>query len=100
MNLKDELTSLYNSLLEKNEVEGLAFLAERFAGEIVFSTSFGLEDQVITHLILDNHIPISISPLIQGDFSMRPIRYGKVLMNAIIHILLRIILIPKLLRSM
>lgn len=54
MNLKDELTSLYNSLLEKNEVEGLAFLAERFAGEIVFSTSFGLEDQVITHLILDN----------------------------------------------
>ena len=66
MNLKDELTSLYNSLLEKNEVEGLAFLAERFAGEIVFSTSFGLEDQVITHLILDNHIPISIFTLDTG----------------------------------
>ena len=94
MNIKDELTSLYNSLLEKNEVKGLAFLAERFAGEIVFSTSFGLEDQVITTFRL------AFLPLIQGDFLVRPIRYGKALMNAIIHISLRTILIPKLLRSM
>ena len=64
--MKEQLTTLHNVLLQKNEVEGLAFLAQQFPNEIVFSTSFGLEDQVITHLILDNHIPISIFTLDTG----------------------------------
>ena len=64
--MKEQLTTLHNALLQKTEVEGLAFLAEQFPNEIVFSTSFGLEDQAVTHLILANQIPISIFTLDTG----------------------------------
>jgi phosphoadenosine phosphosulfate reductase len=47
-------------------VEALKFLAERFPGEIVFSTSFGWEDQVITHMIFANKIPIKVFTLETG----------------------------------
>jgi phosphoadenosine phosphosulfate reductase len=47
-------------------VAGLSYIAERFAGQAVFSTSFGIEDQVITHLILSNHLPIRIFTLDTG----------------------------------
>jgi phosphoadenosine phosphosulfate reductase len=47
-------------------VEALRLLAERFAGEIVFSTSFGWEDQVITHMIFTNNLPIKIFTLETG----------------------------------
>ena len=64
--MKEQLTTLHNALLQKNEVEGLAFLAQQFPNEIVFSTSFGLEDQAVSHLILANQIPISIFTLDTG----------------------------------
>ncbi|GAB4340925.1 MAG: phosphoadenylyl-sulfate reductase [Flammeovirgaceae bacterium] len=60
------LQSLKQSLVGKNEVESLAFLAEKFKDKIVFSTSFGLEDQVITHLIYRNQLPIKIFSLETG----------------------------------
>jgi phosphoadenosine phosphosulfate reductase len=47
-------------------VEALALLADRFPGEIVFSTSFGWEDQVITHMIFTNNLPIRIFTLETG----------------------------------
>jgi phosphoadenosine phosphosulfate reductase len=47
-------------------VEALKKLAESFAGEIVFSTSFGWEDQVITHMIFTNKIPIKVFTLETG----------------------------------
>ncbi|MEO6851369.1 MAG: phosphoadenosine phosphosulfate reductase family protein, partial [Mucilaginibacter sp.] len=47
-------------------VEALAALAEQFPGEIVFSTSFGWEDQVITHMIFENNLPIKIFTLETG----------------------------------
>jgi phosphoadenosine phosphosulfate reductase len=47
-------------------VEALAFLADQFPGEIVFSTSFGWEDQVITHMIFANNLPIKIFTLETG----------------------------------
>ncbi|MGF7080672.1 phosphoadenylyl-sulfate reductase [Mucilaginibacter sp. UYCu711] len=47
-------------------VEALKKLAELFAGEIVFSTSFGWEDQVITHMIFTNNIPIKVFTLETG----------------------------------
>jgi len=65
-NMKEQLTTLHNALLQKNEVEGLAFLAQQFPNKIVFSTSFGLEDQAVSHLILANQIPISIFTLDTG----------------------------------
>jgi phosphoadenosine phosphosulfate reductase len=47
-------------------VEALALLADEFRGEIVFSTSFGWEDQVITHMIFTNNLPIKIFTLETG----------------------------------
>jgi len=47
-------------------VEALALLANKFPGQIVFSSSFGWEDQVITHMIFTNDIPIKIFTLETG----------------------------------
>jgi phosphoadenosine phosphosulfate reductase len=49
-----------------NPVEALQKLAASFAGKIVFSTSFGWEDQVITHMIFTNNIPIKVFTLETG----------------------------------
>jgi len=56
----------------KKELEGLdvvaklRYLAEKHQGKIVFSTSFGWEDQVVTHLIFANQIPIKVFTLETG----------------------------------
>jgi phosphoadenosine phosphosulfate reductase len=47
-------------------VEALTKLAETFPGEIIFSSSFGWEDQVITHMIFANNLPIKIFTLETG----------------------------------
>ena len=47
-------------------VKALALLANRFPGQIVFSTSFGWEDQAITHMIFTNDLPIKIFTLETG----------------------------------
>lgn len=46
--------------------ETLAFLANEFLEKVVFSTSFGQEDQVITALIATNELPIKIFTLDTG----------------------------------
>ena len=56
----------------KEELEGLdvvaklKYLAEKHKDRIVFSTSFGWEDQVVTHLIFSNNIPIKVFTLETG----------------------------------
>jgi phosphoadenosine phosphosulfate reductase len=59
-----------NILLEKTSnfsiEETLAFLANEYKGKVVFSTSFGQEDQVITALIATNDLPITIFTLDTG----------------------------------
>ena len=47
-------------------VESLRVLAEQFPGEIVFSTSFGWEDQAITYMIFENDLPIKVFTLETG----------------------------------
>jgi len=47
-------------------VDALAKLAGHFPGEIVFSTSFGWEDQAITHMIFANNLPIKVFTLETG----------------------------------
>lgn len=49
-----------------NAVEALTLLSDIFHGEIVFSTSFGWEDQVITHMIFANNLPIKVFTLETG----------------------------------
>jgi phosphoadenosine phosphosulfate reductase len=49
-----------------NLADSLAFLAEKFAGNVVFSTSLGQEDQVITDAIFKNNLPIRVFTLDTG----------------------------------
>jgi phosphoadenosine phosphosulfate reductase len=62
--------AITNTLLEKTRSlsieETLAFLANEFKDKVVFSTSFGQEDQVITALIGQNDLPITIFTLDTG----------------------------------
>ncbi|RRB06493.1 phosphoadenylyl-sulfate reductase [Larkinella rosea] len=60
------IESLTDLLAGKTEVESLRTLAELFPGQVVFSSSFGYEDQVITDMILANNIPIRIFSLDTG----------------------------------
>lgn len=46
--------------------ETLAFLANEYPNQVVFSTSFGQEDQVITDLIGKNQLPIAVFTLDTG----------------------------------
>jgi len=46
--------------------EALALLVKRYPGKVTFSTSFGIEDQVITHHILSAGLPVSIFTLDTG----------------------------------
>lgn len=47
-------------------VESLSYLATQFPGQITFSTSFGIEDQAITHFIFQNKLPIRVFTLDTG----------------------------------
>ena len=62
--------TIANTLSEKTEgfsiEETLSFLANEYKGKVVFSTSFGQEDQVITALIAKNDLPITIFTLDTG----------------------------------
>ena len=46
--------------------KALAILADKFPGEIVFSTSLGYEDQVVSHIIFSNNLPIDVFTLDTG----------------------------------
>lgn len=63
-------TETVNALLDKTKdfsiEETLAFLANEYKDKVVFSTSFGQEDQVITALIAKNDLPITIFTLDTG----------------------------------
>ena len=61
-----ETSYIVQLIAEKDPVAALHTLAEEFPGQIVFSTSFGWEDQVITHMIFANHIPIKVFTLETG----------------------------------
>jgi phosphoadenosine phosphosulfate reductase len=54
------------ALTGRDLIEQLDFLAGAFPGQVVFSTSLGQEDQVITDMIARNKIPIKIFTLDTG----------------------------------
>lgn len=60
------LTELSSSLKDKTPEESLKIIISEFKGKIVFTTSFGLEDQVITHLIFKNNLPAEVATLDTG----------------------------------
>lgn len=79
------MVELTNRIQDKPVKEQLEILAASFPGQVVFTTSFGLEDQVITHLIFENDIPVEVVTLDTGRlfpetykvFSETLGRYGK-----------------------
>lgn len=60
------LNQIQESIKGKSPEETLALLADLFPGEVVFSTSLGYEDQVITHQIFANDIPVEVFTLDTG----------------------------------
>jgi phosphoadenosine phosphosulfate reductase len=63
-------TEIAQALLDKTKnfsiEETLTYLADQYQNKVVFSTSFGQEDQVITALIAKNNVPITIFTLDTG----------------------------------
>jgi phosphoadenosine phosphosulfate reductase len=54
-------------LIENKSIEeSLFLLSEKFKDKIVFSTSLGLEDQVIKHIIFSNDLPIRVFTIDTG----------------------------------
>lgn len=51
---------------KKTAEEQVKILSRLFAGKIVFTTSFGLEDQVLTHMIFSNQLPVEVATLDTG----------------------------------
>jgi phosphoadenosine phosphosulfate reductase len=68
--MENNITSLDTQILHQisglSIVDSLAALAARFPGQVTFSTSFSGEDQVITHMILSENLPVSIFTLDTG----------------------------------
>jgi phosphoadenosine phosphosulfate reductase len=54
------------ALANLDSIESLRFLANEYPKQIVFSTSFGIEDQLITHFIFSNNLPIEVFTLDTG----------------------------------
>ena len=54
------------SIEQADAADGLRQLAGQFPGQLVFSSSLGQEDQVITHLICSHELPVKIFTLDTG----------------------------------
>jgi phosphoadenosine phosphosulfate reductase len=65
INSKDFL-QLSGQIRELTIAEAFAFLVRQYPGKVCFSSSFSLEDQVVTHLIVTAGLPISIFTLDTG----------------------------------
>jgi phosphoadenosine phosphosulfate reductase len=61
-----QISGLLEQLQGLTLEDALNLLAERFPGQVVFSTSFSIEDQVITHAIASRDIPITLFTLDTG----------------------------------
>ena len=80
-----KLKELNDQLAGKTIEERLEILASEFKGKIIFTTSFGIEDQVITHKIFINNLDIKVVtldtgrlfPETYGVFSQTILRYNK-----------------------
>ena len=64
--MSDLISELQGELSGKEIAKQLHYLTERFPGEVVFSTSFGLEDQAIAHIVAVNRLPVKVFTLDTG----------------------------------
>lgn len=61
-----KLKELSDLLRNRSIEESLKILASLYPGRIIFTTSFGMEDQLITHVIFENDLPIDVVTLDTG----------------------------------
>ena len=61
-----QVNELNERLQQLSLVEGLSLVADLFPGDVVFSSAFGQEDQVITDAIFKNNIDIEVFTLDTG----------------------------------
>ncbi len=79
-----DISTLAGELAGNDSAAGLRLFADRYPGQVVFSSSLGVEDQVITHIIRSEKIPIRIFTLDTGRhfdetyyvWNMTNARYG------------------------
>ncbi|RDV16186.1 phosphoadenylyl-sulfate reductase [Pontibacter diazotrophicus] len=64
--LETKVPALLALLEGKGIEESLALLAAQFEGQIAFSTSLGIEDQLVTHYIFESNLPIRVFSLDTG----------------------------------
>ena len=62
-NIAERITYQISGL---NTIEAMKVLTDNFPGQVTFSSSFSFEDQVISHDILANKLPVSIFTLDTG----------------------------------
>jgi phosphoadenosine phosphosulfate reductase len=61
-----KIEELRNNLTGKTTEDQMEELVRLFPGKVLFTTSFGVEDQVISHMIFKNDIPVDIVTLDTG----------------------------------
>lgn len=64
--MKQDINKIEELIRDLSPENSLALLAKMLPGEVVFSTSLGYEDQVITHIIFSNNLPIEVFTLDTG----------------------------------
>ncbi|MBA4198345.1 MAG: phosphoadenylyl-sulfate reductase [Chitinophaga sp.] len=64
--LQNKLPTLQANISNLSIKNALALLADFFPCQVTFSTSFSYEDQIITHEIVNNNLPIKIFTLDTG----------------------------------
>lgn len=60
------MKNIQELIKDKSPEEALTILAQEFPDKVVFSTSLGYEDQVISHFIFSNQLPIEVFTLDTG----------------------------------
>jgi phosphoadenosine phosphosulfate reductase len=64
--LQEHITNINEHTQGLSISDTIRRLVEKFPGQVTFSTSFSYEDQVITHEILSNNLPVTIFTLDTG----------------------------------
>jgi len=64
--MENIIQTLNSNLKNKDILETIQLLCTDYPDKVVFSTSFSFEDQVISHIIFSNHLPIKVFTLDTG----------------------------------
>ena len=76
ISLSTEAKSL-NDQMAALDLAGRLSLAAGLGGRVVFTTSLGIEDQVITHVIGEHRYDIVVVTLENGSLKIRDVEFGR-----------------------